>query len=62
MFVQQYVFEFQVAVDARLVVDIGNSANELGEYALDFGRLESTVFQEIVVELVTRAVLEDQPD
>ena len=49
-------------MDARLVVDVCHGADELGEYALDFGRLESTVFQEIVVELVTRAVLEDQPD
>jgi hypothetical protein len=39
-------------VDARLVVDVRNRANELREDALDFGGLESAVRQEVVVEFI----------
>jgi hypothetical protein len=62
VFVEQDVLELQVAVDARLVVDIQDGANELGEDALDLGGLEGALLQEVVVELVAGAVLEDQPD
>lgn len=62
MFVQQDVLELQVAVDARLVVDVRHGADELGEDALDLGGLEGALLQEVVVELVAGAVLEDQPD
>lgn len=62
MLVQQDVLELQIAVDAGLVVDVRDSANELGEDALDFGRLESAFLQEVVVELVARTVLQSQPD
>jgi hypothetical protein len=60
--VEQDVFELQVAVDARLVVDVRDGADELGEDALDLGGLESALCQQVVVELVAGAVLEDQPD
>jgi hypothetical protein len=62
MLVQQDVLELQIAVDARLVVDVGHGADELGEDALDLGGLEGALLQEVVVELVAGTVLEDQPD
>jgi hypothetical protein len=49
MSVQQDILELQVAVDAGLVVDVGDGANELGEYALDFGRLECAMVEKVVV-------------
>jgi hypothetical protein len=62
MLVQQYILELQVAVDARLVVDIADGADELGENALNFGGFDSTLFQDVVVEFVAWTVLEYQPD
>jgi uncharacterized membrane protein YccF (DUF307 family) len=62
MLVQQNVLELQVAVDARLVVDIGDGADELGEDALNFEGLDGALFQDVVVEFVAWAVLEHQPD
>jgi hypothetical protein len=50
--VQQDVLELQVAVDARLVVNVRDGADELGEDALDLGGLEGALFEEVVVELV----------
>jgi hypothetical protein len=49
LLIQQYVLELQVAVDAGLVVDVRDGANELGEYALDLGWLECAFLEEIVV-------------
>jgi hypothetical protein len=43
VFVQQYVFEFEVAVDAGLVMDVGYSADELGEDLLDSGGFEGAL-------------------
>lgn len=43
-------------------MDVGHGADELCEYALDFCGLEGALFQEVVVQLVAGAVLEDQPD
>jgi hypothetical protein len=60
--VEQDVFELEVAVDARLAVDIGDGADELGEDALDAVGVEGAVAEQVVVELVAGAVLEDQPD
>jgi hypothetical protein len=40
MFVQQYVLEFEVAVDAGLVVDVRHGTDELREYFLDSGGFE----------------------
>jgi hypothetical protein len=60
--IQKYVLELKVAVHAGLVVDVGNGANELGEYALDFGRLKRALCQEVVVELIARAPFKSQPD
>jgi hypothetical protein len=50
--VEQDVLEFQVAVDAGLVVDVCNGADELGEDALDLGRFEGAVVEEVVVQFV----------
>jgi hypothetical protein len=60
--VEQDVFELEVAVDARLAVDIGDGADELGEDALDAVGVEGAVAEQVVVELVAGAVLKDQPD
>jgi hypothetical protein len=60
--VEQDVLELEVAVDARLAVDIGDGADELGEDALDTVGVEGAVAEQVVVELVAGAVLEDQPD
>jgi hypothetical protein len=60
--VEQDVLELEVAVDARLAVDIGDGADELGEDALDAVGVEGAVAEQVVVELVAGAVLEDQPD
>jgi hypothetical protein len=43
MLVQQYVLELEVAVDARLAVDVGDGADELGEDALDSGGFEGAL-------------------
>jgi hypothetical protein len=43
-------------------VDVGDGADELGEDLLDFCGLEGTVREEVVVEFVAWAVLEDEPD
>lgn len=36
-------------MDAGLVVDVGDGADELSEYALDLGGLECAMIEEVVV-------------
>ena len=50
--VEEDVFEFEVAVNAVLQVDIGYSADKLSEDSLDFDDIEGCVSEEIVVELI----------
>lgn len=49
MLVEEDIFEFQVAMYAGLVVNVCYSADELCKYALNFRRLESALFEQIVV-------------
>jgi hypothetical protein len=43
VFVQQYVLELEVAVDAGFVVDVGDGADELCEDLLDSGGFEGAL-------------------
>jgi len=53
MLVQQDVFQFEVAVDTGLVVDVRDCADKLRKDLLDFGWFERAVLKEIIIELIT---------
>jgi len=53
VFVEQDVFELEVAVDAGLRVDVAYGADELGEGFLDLVDGELAMLEEVVVQLVT---------
>jgi hypothetical protein len=50
--VQQNVLEFQISVDARLLVDEGDGADELGKCLLYFFGRKWSILQEIVVQFI----------
>jgi hypothetical protein len=49
MFIQENIFELEVAVYTRFLVDIGNCANELSENLLDFCGLDWSCFEKVVI-------------
>lgn len=53
MLVEKDVLELEIAVDAVLLVDVGDGANELGEGLLDLVDGELAVAEEVVVEFLT---------
>ncbi len=59
--VEEDVFELEVAVHAVLLVNVGHGADELGEDLLDLVDGKGAMIEEVVVQLVTCAVFEDQP-
>lgn len=62
MLVEQDVFELEIAVDTRLLVDIANGTDQLGKGLLDLLDGETAMLEQVIVELVARAVFEDEPD
>mgnify|MGYP007135343178 CR=1 FL=1 len=60
--IQQNILQLQIAMHALLLVDVADCPNELGECFLYFFDRQSSVLQQIVVELVAGAVLQDEPD
>jgi len=52
MFIQEDVLQFQVTMDARLAVNVGNCADKLSEDFLYFTRLDWSVVGQVVVKLI----------
>lgn len=52
MLVEEDVFELQVAVDAVLLVHVGDGAHKLGEGLLDFVDGELAMSEEVVVQFL----------
>lgn len=62
MLIEKNILEFKIAVYAGLLVDVRDSSNKLCEDFLDFINWERTVFEEVIVELGSRAIFQDKPD
>jgi len=59
--VEEDIFEFQIAVDTRLLMYICDGADELGKNLLDFVHRQRAVFEEVVVKLIASAIFQYQP-
>ena len=62
LLVEQDVLQLEVSMNTGLAMDVGDGANELCEDPLDLFNGQRAMTEEIVVEFITRAIFEHQPN